>query len=140
MCKSMFVLSLMVCSPAFASLAPLVGNDATVLEPRTEWLVSMGPLSITTQPHLTDDSTLRGSHSEGWLTAETSEILPLDPSRSMRADNPLENQRQPLSGDTNPPGKLALFIVLLIGAVIRFLTSSTFHDFLVDVYNPMGGY
>lgn len=144
MCKNLLALSLMACWPALASLVPLVDNHGIAEETRTEWLVNhLEALSLTSQSHFTDDSALPGGPTEFRipqdLLPDVSGIVALDPAPSSLADDPF--QKQPTApSDTNPPGKLAFSLIILIGAIIRFLSSAAFRDFLLDVYSPLAPY
>ena len=132
MYKNLLSLSLMACWPAFASLAPLVGNDARAAETQTGRLINyLEPLGLTSHPHATDDPTLSGS-AAGW-PVEASGIVPFDPPLWIQANDPFQSHPPALSGGTTPPGKLAFCLILLIGAAIRLFTSSTFRDFLAEL-------
>ena len=132
-----FALLLLTCVPALASLVPPAFNEIIATEDPSDWLAGHLGLDFSAQPQPADELALPGLRSNQLLQA--GEIAPPGPAQSLEVD---DSTQEPggLSGGTNPPGKLAFFVIILGGAVIRFLTSATFRDFLVDVYSPLAPY
>jgi hypothetical protein len=132
-------LFLLTCWPALASLVPPAFSDSEIIatEDPLDWLFGHSSLVSPTQPQLVDGSALPGLKGNQLLDAGEI-VLPVPP----QSLDGYDSSQEPggLSGGTNPPGKFAFFVIILSGAVIRFLTSATFRDFLVDVYSPLAPY
>jgi hypothetical protein len=138
--KKLALFGLLICWPALASLVPLVpsdNNETPTVQDRSDWFAShLGPLGLTfSSQYRLVESVLPRDLKSG-LLFEADEARPLSPPQSLNAD------REPaaISGETSPPGKLAFLVIILAGALIRFFTSATFHDFLMDVYSPLAPY
>lgn len=135
--KKLALFSLLICSPALASLVPLVPSshdEVSAAVDRSDWIAShLGPLGLTfsSQPRFV----VPPDSKSGTLLEE---LTTPDSPPSFQAGAP--SKEPALSGETAPPGKLALLIIILVGALIRFLTSATFRDFLTDAFSTLAPY
>ena len=137
-------ISLLACWPALASCihVKLAGSgESAAPEFKPEWLTR--PLaSFAVQPNAKGDSAAWRIMFE-W-EPQSAAAMAIEGAESVFPQTAFQTdyvfQEPPISDAPASPSILAFFLIILVGGIIRFLSSPTFLDFLRELYSPLAPY